>query len=261
MVRVSNFVIFVICDFFERNKGRTSEEEEGKKKTLQLAAFRFVCFSSCFFVSIPSTRDTLLVVCRIIVRHRILSQTDDTILAHERKMKKKKREHFRAVALRVSVLLLIVFVVSPLKLVKDYEKSKTHRFDEKVEIRFADSILNDAKETNDSSSSSSSYRERRISSRRRNLMQSLLSPETIEAQPTNYHVHVDRHHVSGTFLKRVSTFLSCKTECAGFTLELMQFTPAYECVLVGRGYGLVADEFENVHTFYRKKRPAPAPSE
>ncbi|CAL6297728.1 unnamed protein product [Bathycoccus prasinos] len=92
-------------------------------------------------------------------------------------------------------------------------------------------------------------------------MQSLLSPETIEAQPTNYHVHVDRHHVSGTFLKRVSTFLGCKTECdrygyecAGFTLELTQVTSAYECILVGRGYGLVADEVEKVHTFYRKKR-------
>ena len=59
----------------------------------------------------------------------------------------------------------------------------------------------------------------------------------------------------------MSTFLGCKTECdrygyecAGFTLELTQVTSAYECILVGRGYGLVADEVEKVHTFYRKKR-------
>ena len=51
-------------------------------------------------------------------------------------------------------------------------------------------------------------------------------------------------------------FLGCKTECdrygyecAGFTLELTQVTSAYECILVGRGYGLVADEVEKVHTF------------
>ena len=59
----------------------------------------------------------------------------------------------------------------------------------------------------------------------------------------------------------MSTFLGCKTECdrygyecAGFTLEFTQVTSAYECILVGRGYGLVADEVEKVHTFYRKKR-------
>ena len=57
-------------------------------------------------------------------------------------MKKKKREHFRAVALIVSVLFN-VFVVSPLKLVKDYEKVNALSTPKSsVGIRFADLILN-----------------------------------------------------------------------------------------------------------------------
>ena len=84
--------------------------------------------------------------------------------------------------------------------------------------------------------------------------------EIIEPQPTNYHVHVDQHHaIRERVLERVSTFSRCKTECdgygyqcAGFTLETTQSTP--ECVLVGRGYGVVANAIEGVYTFYRKKR-------
>ena len=152
------------------------------------------------------------------------------------------------------------------------------------EIRFADATLNvdsnnerrrrdlrrhffDGERSDDDDDAETKGNRKRknnvYTQRLRSLLQSSSSSaeevEIIEPQPTNYHVHVDQHHVSGTFLKRVSTFSRCKTECdgygyqcAGFTLETTQSTP--ECALVGRGYGVVANAIEGVYTFYRKKR-------